>query len=51
MAAKLFLRSKPVLASLGINIRIAQEWKLLRCLDVSHLLDEAFGEDDIDLFQ
>lgn len=51
VAAKLFLRSETVLASLGIDFRIAQERELLGCLHVSHLLDEALGEDDIDLFQ
>lgn len=51
MAAKPFLGSKTVLASLGIDFRIAQEWELLSCLNVCHVLDEALGEDDIDLFQ
>jgi len=51
MAAKLFFRSKSILSRLGIDLRIAQERKLLGCIHVSHLLDEAFGEDDVDLFQ
>lgn len=49
--AKLFLGSKPVLAGLSINVRVAQERKLLSCVHVGHLLDEALGEDNIDLFQ
>lgn len=48
---KFFLRSKPILAGFGVNLRIAQERQLLRCVDVGHLLDEALGEDDVDFFQ
>ena len=48
---KLFLRSKSILTSFGVNLRIAQERKLLGCIDVGHLLDETFGENDVDLFQ
>jgi len=49
--AELFLRSEPILASFGVNLRIAQERKLLGCLYVSHFFDETLGEDDINLFQ
>jgi hypothetical protein len=48
---KLFLRRETIFASLCVNLRIAQERKLLGCVDVGHLLDEALGEDDVDLFE
>lgn len=51
VAAQFFLRRKSILARLSINLRIAQEWKILGCLHVGHLLDEALGENDIDFFQ
>lgn len=38
-----------VLACLRIDFSVVQEWKLLGCIDVGHLLDIAFGEDDVDL--
>ena len=49
--AELLLRRETVLASLGIDFCIAQEGELLGCVDISHLLDEALGEDDVDLLQ
>lgn len=48
--AKLVLRSKAVFLSLRVNLGVVQERKLLGCVHVGHLLDEALGENDINLF-
>lgn len=49
--AELLLRSKAVFLGLCVNLRVVQERKLLGCLHVGHLLDEALCEDDIDLLE
>lgn len=42
---------KGVLNSQSLHIMHGETWKLFASLDIGHVLDVAFGEDEIDVFE